>query len=73
MMSVQDKARQKITEQRHQAQNHQQAILERSEAEIAANNVAEMQEEAREALAQQRQAEKNRKRSMQLRSEAEIT
>lgn len=71
-MSVQDKALQNITEQRHRVQNRQQAILERSEAEIAADNGAEMQEETREALAQQRQAAENRKRSMQLRSEAEI-
>ena len=72
-MSAQDQARQNITEQRHQAKNRQQSVLERSEAEIIADNGAEIQEEARESLAQQRQAEANRKRSMQQRSEAEIT
>ncbi len=72
-MSAQEQARQNITEQRHQAKNRQQSVLERSAAEIIANNGAEIQAEARESLAQQRQAETNRQRSMQRRTEAEIT
>jgi hypothetical protein len=72
-MSVQDKARQNITQHRHQVENRQQSILARSEAEIEADNSTEIQEEAREALAQQRQTEENRKLSMQYRSEAEST
>jgi len=72
-MSAQDQARQNIAEQRHQAKNRQHSVLERSAAEITADNGGEIEEEARESLAQQRQAEVNRQQSMQERSEAEIT
>ena len=71
-MSTQEKARQHAAEQRQHEKNHQQAMLDRREAEIAAGDGVEIQAETRESLAKQRQREQHRQQALQLRSEAEI-
>jgi hypothetical protein len=71
-MSTQEKARQNLTETRQHQQHLQQSMLERSEAEAADINRAEIQGETQALLAKQRQEEHHRTLSMKHRSEAEI-
>lgn len=71
-MSTQEKARQNAADQRQHEKNRQQAILGRSEAEIAAGDGVEIQAETRESLTKQRQRKHHRQQSLQLRSEVEI-
>lgn len=71
-MSAPDTAREHLTQQRQHQQQIQQAMLERSEAEIAAANGAESQAEVRASLTAQRQKHQHLEDSMKQRSAAEI-
>ena len=71
-MSTQEKARQYVTETRQQQQHLEQLMLERSEAEAAEINDAEIQEETRELVAKQRQKQQHRTLSMKHRLAEEV-
>ena len=72
-MKPQEAARKLMTEERLEAEQVEEKMLERAEAELAAGTAdPELEEQARELLSQQRQQEQDREEKMLTRAEAEL-
>lgn len=73
-MSIEDHAREVLTQHRHHDQHLKETMLNRTEAEVdnLAGEDAQTQEQARELLAQQRHHKEHLKETMLNRTESEL-